>query len=365
MNSRFKWKPFKPKPGSCVAVAMSGGVDSTIAARRLIEQGHEVIAFHLALTTNPPALDQAQTASRLIGLNLEVLDLSLEFEKLIVNPFVRSYVLGETPSPCVACNPVIKFNLLWEEAKLKGADYLATGHYAQLVTIEESATPIMSRPFDRNKDQTYFLCRLSPETLSRAVFPLANTAKEEVKEEALSLGLTPRMESQDACFLFGKNYRDFLLARLAQSDITPGDFVDTEGRVLGRHRGLVHYTIGQRRSLGIPGPEPYYVLSLDSKNNRVVLGTKQHIFSKVALVRDLVWSFAPSETQFTAKVQIRSRHRPALAEVNLLLGNRAKVIFHEPQSAITPGQAAVFYDEDILLGGGWIEKPSKVSIYFS
>jgi len=179
-----------------------------------------------------------------------------------------------------------------------------------------------------------------------------------VKKEAFSLGLSARDESQDACFLFGKNYRDFLLERLSNHDIVPGDFVDTEGRILGRHRGLIHYTVGQRRALGISGPEPYYVLSLDSVNNRVVLGTKKQTFSRAVFVRDLVWSFGPLDTKFTARVQIRSRHHPALAQVNLLHGNRAEVIFHEPQQAVTPGQSAAFFDNDILLGGGWIEKSS-------
>ncbi|MBW2092819.1 MAG: tRNA 2-thiouridine(34) synthase MnmA, partial [Deltaproteobacteria bacterium] len=274
-EGNFHWEPVQLKPGSRVAVAMSGGVDSTIAARRLINQGHKVMAFHLLLTPDAPGAEQAQNAARLIGLNLEVIDLSSQFEDMIVNPFIQSYVSGETPNPCVSCNPQIKFSLFWEQVKDRGAEYLATGHYARLIVCKKSETPILSRPRDLQKDQTYFLCRLTPEMLSHAIFPLADTTKANVKKEALALGLTAREESQDVCFLLGENYREFLLKRLSPDQIVPGDFVDFEGRTLGRHRGLIYYTIGQRRALGLSSHKPYYVLSLDRAHNRVVLGTKQ------------------------------------------------------------------------------------------
>ena len=357
-ESKTHRKLILPERGARVAVAMSGGVDSTVAARRLIDKGYEVMAFHLILTAEPSGLNQARNAARLLGLDLEVLDLSSEFENLIVSPFIRAYTQGETPNPCVSCNPTIKFGLLWEIAQARGAEYLATGHYARLITSAGGQTPVLSRAHDRTKDQTYFLCRLTGQMLSRAIFPLADLSKIEVEKEAAKLGLPPRIESQDACFLAGENYRDFILSRLASQEITPGEFVNLEGRDLGRHRGLIHYTIGQRRALGIPGPEPYYVLALDPERNQIVLGTKEQTLSRNVFVRDLVWSFTPPEPHFLAKVQIRSRHRPALAQVRQLPDNRAEIVFCQPQSAITSGQAAAFYDDHLLLGGGWIEKRS-------
>jgi len=342
--------------GTRVAVALSGGADSTLAARFLQEQGCEVLAFHLILFPGHSSLEQARDAARILGLDLNVLDLSREFDSLIIGSFARSYAQGLTPNPCVICNPVIKFGLLWDRAKKLGAELMATGHYARLVKVEESRTPLLVRPADRAKDQTYFLCRLTPAMLARAVFPLAGLTKSEVKSRVAGLGLTPAGESQDVCFLPGGDYRDLVLARLPSFQAGPGDFVDVQGRVMGRHRGIVNYTIGQRRSLGVPGPEPYYVLALDVDSNRVVIGPKEQTYTQTMTVRDLNWAYRPDREHLQAMIQIRYRHRPAPARVTLLDDNRVRVDFDQAQSAVTPGQAAVVYDRDVLLGGGWIER---------
>ncbi|MEW5722122.1 MAG: tRNA 2-thiouridine(34) synthase MnmA [Thermodesulfobacteriota bacterium] len=342
------------KPGDHVAVALSGGVDSFLAARLLLERGLEVSVWHLVLRPGLGPSPLAEEAAGHLGLRLEVLDLSESFERLIIEPFVRAYLQGLTPSPCVACNPAIKFGLLLEAARRTGAGYLATGHYAGLVPGPRG--PLLARPHDSGKDQTYFLARLSPAVLERAVFPLAGYDKDLVKKLAGSFGLPARPESQEICFLAGSDYRDFIRRRLGDRAFTPGDFVDLEGRVRGRHRGLVNYTVGQRRGLNLAGPEPYYVLALDPDGNRVVIGSRKQAFRRRFPVGDTVFGLDNLEEEFEALVQIRSRHRPAPAWVRIQPGSRAEVSFHQPQRAVAPGQAAAFYRGQTLIGGGWIER---------
>ena len=344
------------RAGDRVAVALSGGLDSAVAARRLLELGLDVLAFHLVLSPEDTGLDPARAAARTLGLDLKVLDLREEFEKLIIEPFIRTYARGETPSPCIACNSVIKFGLLRERAEGLGARRLATGHYAALARRPGSAGPVLLRPADRAKDQTYFLCRLSPDMLARAAFPLAGLTKAQVRSRAEDLGLGRRPESQEVCFLAGRDYREFIKARLGRDAAEPGEFVDIEGRVLGRHRGLSGYTVGQRRGLGLPGPAPYYVLALEPDRNRIVIGTKEQTLTRRCLARDVIWSARPPETAFNALVQVRSRHRPAPARVSLLNGDRIEVVFERPQSSVAAGQAAAVYAGQTLLGGGWIER---------
>ncbi|MBU2552439.1 MAG: tRNA 2-thiouridine(34) synthase MnmA [Proteobacteria bacterium] len=341
-------------PGALVAVAFSGGIDSAVSARRIIERGLRVLACHLLLGPDHTTLDQARETARVLGLELHAFDMASGFEATVVRPFIDAYTRGETPSPCVACNPSIKFGLLWERVRDMGALRIATGHYAAL-----GPGPCLVRPRDRFKDQTYFLSRLSPDMLARAAFPLAGLTKDEVREAANGLGLPGRPESQDICFLGGGDYRRFIESRLDPTAFPHGDIVDARGRVLGRHRGLIHYTVGQRRGLGLPGPEPFYVLSLDSKQNRVVIGPKSETHAPRLLARSLVWGLEPPGPIFEARVQIRSRHRPAPARVRLLPDDRAEVIFHESQSSITPGQAAVFYSDRRLLGAGWIVRRDR------
>ena len=346
----------RPGPGDVVALALSGGVDSAVAAVTLLESGFQVRAFHLVMTPDAKTVKTAQRVAGGLGLDMEILDISRAFEERIVQPFIEDYARGLTPSPCVACNPMIKFDLLLRRALESGAAWVATGHYAALKPGPNGSGLALYRPRDRGKDQTYFLSRLTREMLSHAVFPLADRTKEHVKRQARRLGLETGHESQEFCFLAGEDYRRFLLGRLADNAPGPGDFVDIEGRVLGRHNGLIHYTVGQRRGLRLPGPEPLYVLALRPATNQVVVGVKALVHSSIFTVRDLVWSVAPESDRIYAHVQIRSRHRPARALVSILGPGRAEVAFEEPQPAITAGQAAAFYLDDMVLGGGWIDE---------
>jgi tRNA-specific 2-thiouridylase len=295
----------------------------------------------------------AREAARLLGREPTVLDLADEFEDRIIRPFIRAYAEGLTPSPCVACNPAVKFGLLREAAARAGARFIATGHYAGLRDTPDG--PALVRSQATAKDQTYFLCRLTPDIIARIVLPLAGLTKDQARELARASGLPPREESQEICFLAGEDYRDFLKSRLGEAGFTPGDFTDPSGRIMGRHQGIAAYTVGQRRGLGLPGPEPYYVLAIDPARNRVILGTKSQTRSRRLIVRDPVWSIGrPPADRFDCLVQIRSRHKPAPAKVRLPEPNRVEVEFEETQSSIAAGQAAAFYNGEILLGGGWI-----------
>ncbi len=306
-------------------------------------------------------LAEAQQAAKILELDLHVLDVSQEFERLVVEPFVQGYLRGETPSPCVACNPQVKFGLLASQAVGLGARYLATGHYAGLNFPADGGPPWLVRPRDTQKDQTYFLSRLQPGHLASAVFPLADMTKDEVRQEAGRLGLVPKAESQEICFLAGADYRSFVADRLENASWGKGRFVDATGRELGRHQGFWRYTVGQRRGLGLPGPEPYYVLSLKPDSNEVVVGTKLDTFGRTFFIHDLVLSRDLTASAFSALVQVRSRHRPAPATIEVLGNGRARVTFDTPQSAIAPGQAAAIYQGQRLLGGGWIQSRTDMT----
>ena len=354
MSSGIEFFPTNAK----IAVGLSGGIDSTVAAAMLMERGFRVVAFHLIVRPEVHSLDEARSAADTLGIPLNVLDLSREFEDLVIRPFIATYREAETPNPCVLCNPAIKFGKLWEHAQALGAQALATGHYAALKRMGGQSEIGMFRPRDRHKDQTYFLCRLPRQALSRTIFPMSDLTKDEVRQRAAAIGLRPREESLEICFLGGENYRDFIRKRLGDLEPPPGDFVDVEGRVLGQHRGLINYTIGQRRGLRLVHRKPFYVLAMDPDNNRIIVGPKKYTRSAHLTVRDMVWSQDPPEQVFQAMVQIRNQHQPAEAEVRLLSPARVEVRFDQPQIAVTPGQVAAIYRDDLLLGGGWIERPT-------
>lgn len=342
--------------GATVALALSGGVDSAVAAWTLKKQGCLVRPYHLILNEDRDGLESARSLAELLSLDLTILDVRAEFQKLVVEPFIKAYENGLTPNPCVVCNPNVKFGLLPEIASRSGIEFIATGHYAGVYFHDKEKTPALIRPKDRTKDQTYFLCRLDPSILNKVVFPLANMTKNEAREIGERIGVKKRPESQEICFLAGGDYRELIQSRPGTAGLIPGDFIDGQGKVLGRHKGVANYTIGQRRGLGVPGPEPYYVLSLDPIKNQVLLGHKKHTYSSEFMVRDMVWHLTPNKKTITALVQIRSRHKPAPADIRMFEDGRVKVLFHTPQSSITAGQAAAFYSEDKVLGGGWIEK---------
>jgi tRNA-specific 2-thiouridylase len=336
-----------------VALALSGGVDSALAAWNLKQAGFKILACHLILRPDARTLAEARAMADCLQLELKVIDLSEPFERLVIQPFIQTYLAGQTPSPCVRCNPLIKFGLLWDSLSGLGIQALATGHYAGLARAEDGRR-LLIRPRDRQKDQTYFLSRLGPAELGRVVFPLAAETKQQTIRKAEELGWPAASDSQDICFLTDNDYRRFITSRLGASAAAPGDFVDLAGRVLGRHRGVFHYTVGQRRGLNLPGPVPYYVLALDPHKNHVVIGTRAQTYARRLLVRDVLWHTRPSPA-FTAQVQIRSRHRAAPALVRILPDHRAEVTFDQPQASMAGGQAAAFYQGDSVIGSGWIE----------
>ena len=343
-----------------VVVALSGGVDSAVAAALLKEQGHTVIAVHMltGFLDSPEGGGGGKHADRIaraLNIPFHVWDLSGEFKSEVVDYFVCTYSQGRTPNPCVVCNPRIKFGIMMHRALDMGAERLATGHYARISRDAETSRVLLLKGVDPTKDQSYFLHRLHQDQLARAVFPLGEKRKSEVRELAARLGLSELVsaESQEFCFMGENNYKDFVETTIAASR---GDLVDTAGNVLGRHQGVHRYTIGQRRGLNLPSTEPYYVVAIDPSRNRVVIGRRGDLLSREMTVEGINWIVPPSSQPFRCSTRIRFRHREAPSTVTVLNESEALVVFDSEVRAITPGQAAVFYDGDIVLGGGWIRE---------
>jgi len=342
-------------PQKRVAVAMSGGVDSSMAAALLKEAGYEVVGVHMQLSPvhNPEhGISDLERICRLLDIPLHKLNFESEYQNDVIEYFCKEYSLGRTPNPCIACNQHIKFGLLLDRVLQMGADYLAAGHYAR---IEHSANGhSLLKGADLTKDQSYFLYTLGQWELQHMLLPLGNHRKVEIQKLAGELGLpaSGKPESQDVCFILEKDYRPFIASRLPSK---PGDIVNTEGKVLGRHSGLAYYTVGQRQGLGLASNERLYVIKIDASNNRLVVGTKDQLFKNRLLASKLNWvsGEAPKEPiTVTAKVRYRSPEVTARLHPN---NGVAEVQFHQPQRAIAPGQAVVFYQGDIVLGGGIIE----------
>lgn len=360
-----------------VVVAMSGGVDSSTAAALLKEEGYEVIGLTMHLwdqtqdgkgsfgrCCSPDDIHDARRVADQLEIPHYVVNLKKAFEEEVVNNFVEEYLKGRTPNPCIHCNDRIKFGFLLRKAEELGAKALATGHYARIVRApqvnhQREKGYLLLRGKDRNKDQSYFLFTLTQEQMDKVIFPLGEKSKTEVRQQALKLGLrvAEKPESQEVCFIPDDDYRRFLEARKGKGILKPGEVVDRQGRVLGFHQGLYSFTIGQRRGLGIAAPHPYYVLALDRESNRVVAGRKDELQANGLVAEGMNWiSFPEPEGEVEALVQIRYRH-PGVAAVILPLGDgRVRVHFQIPQKSVTPGQAAVFYRGDEVLGGGWIER---------
>ncbi len=342
-----------------VAVALSGGVDSAVAAALLIQQGSRPWGVHLRLCDSGPPAGHLQALALGLGLDLTIFDLRPEFTRRVVDYFVAEYSRGRTPNPCVQCNASIKFGRLWELLQAQGLDRLATGHYARLRTAPDGALGLY-RGVDRRKDQSYFLSRLPRDLLPHLLFPLGEMTKTEVRRRYLELGLPVNEdcpESVELCFIPQGRYQEFIRARRGPG--TPGELVDLQGQVLGRHRGLEQYTVGQRRGLGIPAREPYYVAEIHPESNRVVLGLKHEIMSPGLLASRVNWLIDPPTRELEAQAVIRYRHPGVAARITPLSATEVRVIFAAPQSAVAPGQAVVFYLDDRVLGGGWIEERIK------
>jgi tRNA-specific 2-thiouridylase len=350
-----------------VAVALSGGLDSAISAALLKKENYQVIGLHFRTgyefppgdSTPPTTVSgpyaRAQRTAKHVGIPLEVLDCSQRFEREIVRYFIDTYQSGQTPNPCVVCNQRIKFGFILEKAKALGASFLATGHYAR-IRQEKKGQLSLLKGVDQVKDQSYFLARLTQEQLSQAKFPLGIYTKKGVREIARALQFTSlaKGESQELCFVRNPSYKDFL-ANLGEFVCKPGEIVNTWGEILGRHQGLHAYTIGQRRGIGIPGLEPYYVLRLDNTRNRIVIGPKSQLADTECTVTHINWiGVEPPDKPVFVRTRIRYRHKEAESTLTPLGRDTARICFSRAQYAITPGQAAVFYQGERVLGGGWI-----------
>lgn len=348
-----------------VVVAMSGGVDSSVAAALLKEQGYEVIGltmcFNLAEKDGKKpsccgltGIEDARRVCQKLGIKHYVFNLDKDFQRQVIQNFYDEYIHGRTPNPCIRCNQFIKFGILLKKAVNLGAQFLATGHYARIAKSKQGYQ--LKKARDLKKDQSYFLYRLTQDQLRHIIFPLGNLTKPEVREIAFKFGLNvaQKQDSQEICFLPDGKYRELLKDKDSNS-VKPGNFVDKDGNILGKHQGISFYTIGQRHGIGIAREYPLYVTKISVKNNQITVGKRQEVYKKEFIVKDKHLVGDRFKKKVEIKVRIRYNHKEVPATV-YQVKNKHKVICNKPQFAITPGQSAVFYDKDTVLGGGIIEK---------
>jgi len=374
-------------PTTTIAVAMSGGVDSSAVAAVLVHEGHPVVGLTLQLWDQtrlagkhgiPDApragrccsLDDVYDARRVaehLGIPYYVVNQEERFERDVVRPFVDEYLAGRTPIPCSLCNDHLKFDQLLTTARSIGAERIATGHYAVNEFDAHRGRWILKRPADRAKDQTYFLFGLTQPQLSRTMFPLGRLTKPQVREMARERGLAlaEKPDSQEICFIPGGDYKAFIAAYLEEqgeaAPETAGELVATSGEVIGHHEGISNFTVGQRKGLGVSSPSPLYVIQIDPTSHRVTVGADQELAMRTLRANRMNWISIPALAgPMRVQAKIRHRHEPAWATIEPTGPNgdssQVLALFDEPQRAVTPGQAAVFYDGDEVVGGGWIDK---------
>ncbi|MBE0460980.1 MAG: tRNA 2-thiouridine(34) synthase MnmA [Candidatus Aminicenantes bacterium] len=356
-----------------VLVAMSGGVDSSVAAALLKEQGYEVIGVTMDIFDfkkwpykeagdrnyyGQSGIESANQVVEILGIQHYLVDVKKLFEKKVIDGFCMEYAQGRTPNPCIRCNRYIKFDVLMKKAEELCAQFMATGHYARVIYDSPKKLYILKMGRDREKDQSYFLYLLTQEQLSRTLMPIGDYTKEEIRQKAVAMGLpvAERPESQEICFIPDNDYTRFLKERIPQA-FRPGPIVDTKGKVLGTHEGIICFTIGQRRGLGIAASYPLYVIEIQSATNTVVVGTNELLYKKKLLASNVNF-ILPGFTKKTMiiKAKIRYKHKAAEACLTPLQTGGVQVEFKRPQRAVTPGQAVVFYMDDTVIGGGAIEK---------
>jgi tRNA-specific 2-thiouridylase len=360
-----------PKKGARIVVAMSGGVDSSVAAGWLKRRGYDVIGISLQLhdlastaenkfgtCCSLTDIGDARRVAEKLDIPFYVAKMENEFNAAVIDDFVHEYLNGRTPNPCVRCNEKVKFSRLMDWAMDLGADFLATGHYANVRYNPENHEHELAKGKDGDKDQSYFLFTMRQNDLARTLFPIGGFEKKQVRELARELGLlvADKPDSQEICFVQSRNYKDFIEETVPRGVLKPGNIVNTDGTVLGAHTGLHQFTIGQRKGLGVHSQEPLFVLKMDSASNEVVVGAEEFLYKNSCTVSNLNWINPPEldkNQNFQAKIRYRSKESPVLLKP--LLDNRVEVNFAEPQRAITPGQAMVFYKNDQVVGGGWIE----------
>ncbi len=342
---------------------MSGGVDSSVAASLLVKKGFRVIGLTMKLFSSPgeqsptgycadETIAAAERAASALGIEHRVIDFRNEFKERVIGNFLNEYANGRTPNPCVVCNKSIKFGLLMEKALDLGCTRLATGHYARI--SQRKGRYVLTKAKDKQKDQSYFLWMLSQKQLKSIAFPLGHYEKQQVREMAVSLGLEAanKPESQEICFISQGHYTDYMNNTMT---ISGGDIVDINGKILGQHRGIINYTIGQREGLGIALGKPQYVIGLDPSKNLVIVGDDQLLYKTILGVTEVNWFIKVPSRQIKILVKIRNQHQGSPALIKPLDGRNAQVAFLEKQRAITPGQSAVFYQGDLVLGGGLIK----------
>jgi len=359
-----------------VVIAMSGGVDSSVAAAMLKKEGYEVIGATMQVWPSKElayeadkfggccgldAVSDAKRVANKLGIPHYVMNFRDIFAEKVISDFCREYSLGRTPNPCIRCNEHIKFDALLRRAKELNADFVATGHYARIEHDEISGRYLLKKGIDRSKDQSYVLYVMTQNQLRHALTPLGGLTKERARQIARELGLpvADKAESQEICFIPDGDYTRFVREYVPRA-ATPGPILDRDGNTLGQHRGILFYTVGQRKGLGISAREPLYVIDIDPERNAIVVGTGREIYRDELIASHLNWiAIEPPQRPLELKAKIRYRHREADAVITPLSnGDRVHVKFKQPQMAITPGQAVVFYDEDTVVGGGTIEQVS-------